>query len=78
MRVLDLGAGAGDVALLVARLVGPQGSVLGVEQSAEAVARAQRRIGVVIPVSLLKEPREPLRFILNRVYVPSPDAAPHA
>lgn len=44
MRVLDLGAGAGDVALLVARLVGPQGSVLGVERSAEAVARAQRRI----------------------------------
>jgi ubiquinone/menaquinone biosynthesis C-methylase UbiE len=44
MRVLDLGSGAGDVALLVARLVGPQGSVLGVERSAEAVARAQRRI----------------------------------
>lgn len=44
MRVLDLGAGAGDVALLVARLVGPEGSVLGVERSAEAVARAQRRI----------------------------------
>lgn len=44
MRVLDLASGAGDVALLVARLVGPQGSVLGVERSAEAVARAQRRI----------------------------------
>jgi hypothetical protein len=34
MRVLDLASGAGDVALLVARLVGPQGSVLGVERSA--------------------------------------------
>jgi SAM-dependent methyltransferase len=44
MRVLDLASGAGDVALLVARLVGPQGSVLGVERSAEAVAGAQRRI----------------------------------
>jgi ubiquinone/menaquinone biosynthesis C-methylase UbiE len=44
MRVLDLGSGAGDVALLVARLVGAQGSVVGVEQSAEAVAGAQRRI----------------------------------
>ncbi|MDQ3901718.1 MAG: class I SAM-dependent methyltransferase, partial [Actinomycetota bacterium] len=44
MRVLDLGSGAGDVAMLVARLVGAQGSVLGVEQSAEAVASAQRRI----------------------------------
>jgi len=44
MRVLDLGSGAGDVALLAARLVGAQGSVVGVEQSAQAVAGAQRRI----------------------------------
>jgi ubiquinone/menaquinone biosynthesis C-methylase UbiE len=44
MRVLDLGSGAGDVALLVARLVGEHGSVVGVEQSAHAVAGAQRRI----------------------------------
>ena len=44
MRVLDLGSGAGDVALLVARLVGAQGSVVGVERSAEAVAGIQRRI----------------------------------
>src|SRR4051794_17732910 len=44
MRVLDLGSGAGDVASLVARLVGEHGSVVGVEQSAQAVASAQRRI----------------------------------
>lgn len=44
MRVLDLGSGAGDVAMLVARLVGAQGSVVGVERSAEAVAGAQHRI----------------------------------
>lgn len=44
MRVLDLGSGAGDVAMLVARLVGAQGSVVGVERSAEAVAGAQRRV----------------------------------
>lgn len=44
MRVLDLGSGAGDVAMLVARLVGAHGSVVGVERSAEAVAGVQRRI----------------------------------
>jgi 2-polyprenyl-3-methyl-5-hydroxy-6-metoxy-1,4-benzoquinol methylase len=31
MRVLDLGSGAGDVALLLADLVGPQGRVVGVD-----------------------------------------------
>lgn len=31
MRVLDVGSGAGDVALLLAELVGPQGRVVGVD-----------------------------------------------
>jgi len=31
MRVLDVGSGVGDVALLAARLVGPGGSVVGVD-----------------------------------------------
>ncbi len=43
MRVLDVGSGAGDVAFLAARLVGPEGDVLGIDQSPEAVALANRR-----------------------------------
>jgi SAM-dependent methyltransferase len=43
MRVLDLGCGAGDVALLAAGLAGPDGSVVGVDHSAEALARARLR-----------------------------------
>lgn len=43
MRVLDVGSGAGDVAFLAARLVGSEGEVLGVDQSSEAVALANRR-----------------------------------
>ena len=31
-RVLDLGSGVGDVAMLAARLVGPSGEVVGVER----------------------------------------------
>jgi SAM-dependent methyltransferase len=46
MRVLDLGSGPGDVAFQVAEMVGPQGSVVGVEQDeaqiAVAVARSDR------------------------------------
>ncbi len=43
MRVLDIGCGAGDVSFLAAAFVGPSGSVLGVDRSADAVALAERR-----------------------------------
>jgi len=44
MHVLDLGSGAGDSAILAARLVGRTGSVLGIERSPEQVALARRRV----------------------------------
>jgi SAM-dependent methyltransferase len=40
MRVLDLGSGAGDVAFLVADLVGPAGRVIGIDLSPDACAKA--------------------------------------
>lgn len=47
MRVLDLGTGAGDVAFEAADLVGPHGSVVGVDESVKALrfaaVRAERR-----------------------------------
>jgi SAM-dependent methyltransferase len=43
MRVLDLGSGAGDTAFLAAELVGPGGSVVGVDHSPDALARARYR-----------------------------------
>src|SRR5262249_5098369 len=43
-RVLDLGSGMGDVAMLVARLVGPAGEVVGIERDANSIARAQARV----------------------------------
>jgi ubiquinone/menaquinone biosynthesis C-methylase UbiE len=45
-RVLDLGSGMGDVAMLVARLVGPSGEVVGVERDANSIARAKARATV--------------------------------
>ena len=44
MRVLELGSGAGDVAMLAARLVGREGEVVGVERDPEAVASATARV----------------------------------
>ena len=43
-RVLDIGSGVGDVAMLAARLVGPSGEVVGVERDAGTIARARTRV----------------------------------
>ena len=42
-HVLELGSGMGDVATLVARIVGPDGSVLGIERDANSIKIAQAR-----------------------------------
>jgi ubiquinone/menaquinone biosynthesis C-methylase UbiE len=43
MRVLDLGCGAGDVTMLAAELVGPAGSILGIDRSREVLDIARER-----------------------------------
>jgi SAM-dependent methyltransferase len=43
MRVLDMGSGAGDVSFLAAELVGPTGSVIGVDQDSGVLAVARQR-----------------------------------
>jgi ubiquinone/menaquinone biosynthesis C-methylase UbiE len=43
MRVLDVGCGAGDVAFLAAELIGPTGTVLGVDRTPAAIIRATAR-----------------------------------
>jgi ubiquinone/menaquinone biosynthesis C-methylase UbiE len=44
MRLLDLGSGAGDVAMLAARLIGSEGEVIGVERDPAAVVAATARV----------------------------------
>ena len=43
MKVLDIGCGPGDVSMLAARMVGPSGSVIGVDRSADALEIARKR-----------------------------------
>jgi len=43
MRILDIGSGSGDVAFLAARLVGPEGSVIGADRDPAQVAFAEQR-----------------------------------
>lgn len=44
MKVLDIGCGPGDVSLLAAQLVGPTGSVLGIDKSPAAIQTACQRM----------------------------------
>ncbi|MEW6146120.1 MAG: class I SAM-dependent methyltransferase [Thermodesulfobacteriota bacterium] len=43
MRVLELGTGAGDVALLLAEMVGPVGEVVSIERNPEILETAKKR-----------------------------------
>ena len=43
MRVLEVGSGMGDVALLAAEIVGPGGRVLGVDRDATGLENARER-----------------------------------
>ena len=45
MQVLDVGCGVGDVSLLLGRMTGPSGAVLGIDRSQDAIAVARRRAG---------------------------------
>src|SRR5262245_42640101 len=43
MHVLDIGCGAGDVSFLVSEIVGPQGSVVGIDLDGEVIRFADER-----------------------------------
>ena len=43
-RVLDVGSGVGDVAMLAAGLVGTSGEVVGIERDSRSIARARTRV----------------------------------
>src|SRR3984893_5680888 len=49
MRVLDLGCGAGDVSMLAAELVGPSGSVVGIDRSPQVIAFSRRSLSTAFP-----------------------------
>jgi arsenite methyltransferase len=67
-RVLDLGSGAGFDAFLAARQVGPKGLVIGVDMTAEMVARAR--------ANMLKTDIENVSFRLGEIeHLPVADAS---
>jgi ubiquinone/menaquinone biosynthesis C-methylase UbiE len=47
MRVLDVGSGAGDVALLLAEKVGPTGAVVGIDRNPAILETARERVAAL-------------------------------
>ncbi|MGC1943894.1 MAG: methyltransferase domain-containing protein [Candidatus Acidiferrales bacterium] len=45
MRILDVGCGVGDVSLLLAKLLGDSGKIVGIDQDAGALSMARKRAG---------------------------------
>jgi SAM-dependent methyltransferase len=85
MSVLDLGCGVGDVSLLAARMVGPNGSVLGIERAASSVQVSRQRAASLGAgnVSFAEadlatfEPQQTFAAIVGRLillYLPDPAA----
>ena len=83
MRVVDLGTGTGEVALLVAELVGPEGSVLAVDRAPDGLAYAATKFADrgVTNIELVEAdvasyvPDEPVDAVLGRLvlsYLPDP------
>ena len=83
MRVVDLGTGTGEVALLVAELVGPEGSVLAVDRAPDGLAYAATKFADrgVTNIELVEAdvasyvPDQPVDAVLGRLvlsYLPDP------
>jgi ubiquinone/menaquinone biosynthesis C-methylase UbiE len=86
MRVLDVGCGPGDVSFIAARLVGPTGSVLGVDAAPEMIELARARASeqglsavhfkqAEIDAITLDEPVDAVIGRLILMHLPDPAAA---
>jgi ubiquinone/menaquinone biosynthesis C-methylase UbiE len=80
MRVLDLGCGAGDVSMLAAEVVGPQGSIVGIDRSQEVlnVAKERAREAGLRQISFVQISieafcaREPFDLVIGRYIFDTP------
>jgi 2-polyprenyl-3-methyl-5-hydroxy-6-metoxy-1,4-benzoquinol methylase len=68
MHVLDLGCGVGDVSLLVARMVGTAGSVLGIDRSGDSVEIARRRVATLQIPNVRFEVAELDQFDIREIF----------
>jgi ubiquinone/menaquinone biosynthesis C-methylase UbiE len=67
-RVLDLGCGSGGATRAAARAVGPEGLVVGIDSSAEAIALARERTPADLPVVYRRGDAQSLASIPDRSF----------
>lgn len=83
MTVMDVGCGAGDVSLCIARMVGPEGKIIAIDQAEEALALGKMRAAElgIKNIFFIKgnlnqyQPEEPMDAIVGRLvllYQPDP------
>jgi SAM-dependent methyltransferase len=68
MRVLDVGSGTGDVALLAAELVGDAGEVVGTDRSAAALAIAKARASASALANVSFQEGDPTELTFGRPF----------
>jgi SAM-dependent methyltransferase len=68
MRVLDLGCGAGDVSFLAAELVGPSGSIVGIDRDPGVLAVARERAQQMGSMTVSFEEQSIEGFIASRPF----------
>ena len=68
MRVLDVGCGAGDVAFLVADMVGGSGEVTGVDRASNALAAAQARADALSRRNVIFAQGDPAQMAFERPF----------
>ena len=68
MRVLDVGTGTGEVAFLVADLVGGAGEVVGVDRASNALARAEARAGAESRSNVFFREGDPAQMSFDRPF----------
>jgi len=64
-RVIDIGCGAGQTCIQMAKAVGSSGSVLGVDISPAMVAAAKRRVEALPSVQILQGDAQTIPFVSN-------------
>jgi SAM-dependent methyltransferase len=68
MRVLDVGSGVGDVAFLVADMIGASGEVVGTDRSAAALAIARERAATMAPCAVTFRDGDPTEIEFDRPF----------
>ena len=68
MRVLDVGSGAGDVAILLTSLVGPNGEIVGTDPALTAIDAAEKRVSASSLMNVTFRHGDPATMVFDKPF----------